>query len=569
MKPHRKAARREATASPRCSLDPPPDFLLELVFGYLGLPFVQVLCLLSSEWHRATHRLLHCTAALDLRFRSPTPRTMVFLVGLAQQVMAVTKLSIAGDRWEEKQAGVLGLLLLKSPGLRVIEFTGSLHYSVLREVVKYCQHLERLWKTDRPDPAPSGGGCEVPLDAALLGPLLAGCPRLAELRLGGVRFTRPPVPAKPEALPPLSHAALRVLHIENVGCVAPAARSRFACCAFPQLRELCVSEHPHAIPSGVVLPFRDILHIIHQSPQLERLEISAPCAFSRADCERIAHSVPRLQCLRLRPYTAAFLQHSEPRLPDAALDVLLTRLPSLESISIESVGWEEHWDSYRSLQEPFLLLQYPFPSLTILASNIARFSRLQACVLFGEVTNKFVHTLLGTCFGLRRLELYFLGRGTEVDDTLFSVVPPTDPYPSLEWLHLHVWKHASHGPIHTLTSAVLKDLQHKFPNLHKLAVLGLKDADSAVCQAVALEATHIKHLVIGPILSTTSELLNIVGSLPTLQQLDLCWDGGSLPTSDETFDIALGTHTLWSIIRQINPNVVVRDVGGAGHFYPL
>lgn len=49
--------------------------------------------------------------------------------------------SIAGDRWEEKQAGVLGLLLLKSPGLRVIEFTGSLHYSVLREVVKYCQHL--------------------------------------------------------------------------------------------------------------------------------------------------------------------------------------------------------------------------------------------------------------------------------------------------------------------------------------------------------------------------------------------------------------------------------------------
>lgn len=47
----------------------------------------------------------------------------------------------------------------------------------------------------------------MPLDAALLGPLLAGCPRLAELRLGGVRFTRPPVPAKPEALPPLSHAA--------------------------------------------------------------------------------------------------------------------------------------------------------------------------------------------------------------------------------------------------------------------------------------------------------------------------------------------------------------------------
>lgn len=37
--------------------------------------------------------------------------------------------------------------------------------------------------------------------------------------------------------------------------------------------------------------------------------------------------------------------------------------PSLQSLSIESVGWEEHWDNYRSLQEPFLVLQYPFPSL--------------------------------------------------------------------------------------------------------------------------------------------------------------------------------------------------------------
>jgi len=551
MKPHRRSVRREAQVHvrPHC-VDPPADFFLCTVFQFLGLRAVQKLCLVSSEWRRVTIQLLHSMNALDLRFHSLTPSILVFLVGLTQRVTAVRKLSISGELWEEKQAGVLGLLLLKSPDLREIEFTGSLHYSILKEIVKYCQHLERLWKIDRSDlqaTSPETRG-EAPLDGPLLGALLNA-----------------------DALDaaPLEHSALQVLHIENIGCSAPPRGCRFARCAFPMLRALCVSEHPQSIRSRSFLPFQDILHIIDRSPHLERLEISAPFSFTRADCEHIVRCVPKLQCLQLKPYTTALLQHSEPRLCDAAVNVLLRGLASLQSLSIESVGWEEHWDNYRSLQEPFLVLQYPFPSLTLLAANVSRFHHLQACVLFGEVTNAFVHTLLTACPLLRRLELYFLGRSTDVDDALFSVVSVESPYLALEWLHLHLWKHPTHGPTPTLTAAVLTDLSKKFPRLHKLAVLGLRETDSAVCRAVAVDATHVKHLVIGPILSTTSELLNIVGCLPALQQLDLCWDGGSLPSSDEEFDTALGTHTLRSILRQINPAVRVRDVGGAGHFYPL
>ena len=152
---------------------------------------------------------------------------------------------------------------------------------------------------------------------------------------------------------------------------------------------------------------------------------------------------------------------------------------------------------------------------------------------------------------------------------MFSIVAPNSPYTSLEILHLHVWKHPTQAPTNVLTSGVLQDLAKKFPNLQKLAVLGLKETDSEVCKMIAVEATHVKHLVIGPILNTTSELLSVVGCLQTLQRLDLCWDKGSLPSSDEEFDIALGTNTLWNIIKKINANVRVRDVGGAGHFYPL
>ena len=50
-----------------------------------------------------------------------------------------------------------------------------------------------------------------------------------------------------------------------------------------------------------------------------------------------------------------------------------------------------------------------------------RFQHLKSCVLFGEVTNTFVHALLGVCPSLVRLELYFLGKRTDVDDTMGEV----------------------------------------------------------------------------------------------------------------------------------------------------
>uniref|UniRef100_A0A7S1NER5 Uncharacterized protein n=1 Tax=Eutreptiella gymnastica TaxID=73025 RepID=A0A7S1NER5_9EUGL len=508
-----------------------------------------------------------------------TPRLLVFLVGLAQHVTSLNRLSIVGGLWEEKHAGVLGLLLLKNPQLRSIEFTGSLHCKVLNEIVKYCKHLERLWKTDTEkrdlEPGETDRG-QFPMDSSLLASILSGCPHLTELRIGGVRFTESQPPMGHELLPcPLTSSAIQVLHIENIGCNGgngpgdsnANSSSRFGKCSFPKLRALCVSEQYASLESGSCLPFSDILNIIDQSHELERVEISAQFAFTKADCQRIVRCIPKLQCLQLKPYTSSFVHHTEPRLTDAALDILLKGL-SLESLSIESIGWEEHWDSYSDLQEPFLLLQYPFPSLSVFTQNIDRFQYLQTCILFGEVTNLFVHSLLSTCKSLSRLELYILGRKTAVDDTLFAPIPTTDPYTSLKTLHLHLWKVSSQSSSRSvLTAGCLKDLRYKFPSLEKLAVLGLKNTDSQVCQAIATEATHVQHLVVGPLLNTTSELLNIVGCLHTLQQLDLCWDGGSLPTGDEVFDSALGTKTLFTIIKRINPNVRVQDT--TGHFYPL
>jgi hypothetical protein len=579
MEPARKICVVDGSlqAITECTADmkQPPQFLLEWIFSYLSLTNVLILSLVSKYWHCATIHMLHTRNSLDLQFKALTPNILVFLVGLAQHVTCLRKLSISGEQWEEKHAGVLGLLLLKNQQLREIEFTGSLHHSILREIVKYCENLERLWKTDTTETEKSEtdatektkGG--VPVDGWLLASLLSGCPHLAQLRIGGVRYTRAPPPTPPESFQLLTHSDIQVLEIENIGLSGVnGTTSRFTKCSFPRLKALCVSEHCDA-ESGGFLPFSDMLNIIDQSHQLERLKISAQFTFTPADCEHIVRCVPKLQCFQLKPYTSSFVHHMEPRLTDIALDILLKGLDCLESLSIESIGWEEHWDNYHELQEPFLLLQHPFPSLSIFASNITRFQHLKSCVLFGEVTNTFVHALLGVCPSLVRLELYFLGKHTDVDDTMFSIVTPNSPYTSLEILHLHGWKHPTQAPTNVLTSGVLQDLAKKFPNLQKLAVLGLKETDSEVCKMIAVEATHVKHLVIGPILNTTSELLSVVGCLQTLQRLDLCWDKGSLPSSDEEFDIALGTNTLWNIIKKINANVRVRDVGGAGHFYPL
>ena len=221
MEPARKVCLVDSSlqATTKCTADmkQPPQFLLEWIFSYLSLTNVLSLCLVSKYWHCATIHMLHTRNSLDLQFKALTPNILVFLVGLAQHVTCLRKLCISGEQWEEKHAGVLGLLLLKNQQLREIEFTGPLHHSILREIVKYCENLERLWKTDTTETEKSEtdttektkGG--VPVDGWLLASLLSGCPHLAQLRIGGVRYTRAPPPTPPESFQLLPHSDIQVV----------------------------------------------------------------------------------------------------------------------------------------------------------------------------------------------------------------------------------------------------------------------------------------------------------------------------------------------------------------------
>eukprot|EP01006_Ploeotia_vitrea_P032246 TRINITY_DN6450_c0_g1_i1.p1 TRINITY_DN6450_c0_g1~~TRINITY_DN6450_c0_g1_i1.p1 ORF type:complete len:581 (-),score=23.45 TRINITY_DN6450_c0_g1_i1:57-1799(-) len=549
----------------RLSWSEPPQDIFHVLFDFLSLTDTITLCLVCKYWNKLTKICVRSLDCLDLScFNRLAPNVLVFLVGIALEGGGLKRLISKKTPLDEKAAGVLGYLFLENKKLSRLDFTGSMPGGLLREIQTYCPNLECLWKMDNQQTAEvcESTGIEKAFDGRLLADLLQGCPKLADLRIGAVDFVGE-MP-RSEAPTAIEHFALRVLHIENMGFETDAL-THFPTCKLPNLREFVITEKQDSILQGGCIPFEDVLHVIWNSVDLEKLEISAHLNLTVEKCKQLVERVPKLSWLSLKPYTSTpeGVRPVERRLNAEALHLLLEGLP-LQTLSLENVEWEEHWTTYTDLQPPFLMLQSPIPSTSVIIQNIERFSKLRSCVLFGSVSNEFVHTLLMHCHELERLELYVMDHHAEVDDELFSAAATT-AVTTLRTLHLH---YRPRGGPEKLSHHCLQNLDKFFPNLCKLAVLGLSESETALCQTLSKCGTHVQYLVLGPVLRTTTELLQLVKSCSQLRKLDLCWDGGSLPRSDEEFTSALGTTTMWRILNKINPTVVVRDAGG-GHFAPV
>eukprot|EP01064_Diplonema_japonicum_P014091 TRINITY_DN21617_c1_g1_i1.p1 TRINITY_DN21617_c1_g1~~TRINITY_DN21617_c1_g1_i1.p1 ORF type:complete len:684 (+),score=103.20 TRINITY_DN21617_c1_g1_i1:29-2053(+) len=455
---------------------------------------------------------------------------------------------------QERYAGVVGFVMRASPHLRALELKGTPPFWLVREAVKNCSNLKEFLNYPRQ-------GSDITETDTQPGPvmnfILNGSKCLSSLTLTTVRCDSSCWAG--HTTDKISHGSLRKLRLENVSSSVFTGK-----CCLPNLSSLAVFEG-----SGTPLSMNDILNITWSSANLIDLTVAAGFTWCASDVATLKEKCPKIERLRLKAGSdggekwvaaAPTSQMSHKTLQE------LFRSFSLKELHVEAAGWDPHWTAYHDLiGTDSLVLQTELfditsPLLDNLRTPTSSFRNLTTAILYGDVTNALVWGLVEVCPLLERLEVYLLPPSI-VDDDILN--PPNGAFPkeNLKTFHLH------DGNRH-LSPAAFHDIGKKLPCLTSLGVVGTpKDAgfERVLSSLTNSLPASLSHLVIGPVLDTSAELLCLIKETTSLTSLSLAWDGGELPTRDDEFPSALGLETLSELARLINPKLVVKDVG-CGHF---
>eukprot|EP00755_Sulcionema_specki_P027326 Sspe_Gene.16705::Locus_5901_Transcript_1_1_Confidence_1.000_Length_2636::g.16705::m.16705 len=525
---------------------------------------------------RGTCTALHntvpqCMEFLDITNSRMTQNFLVLLLRLTMEGMRLKYLSVLSAHIGEKHSGVFGFILSRSPFFRALKVMGTPDCSILREVVKHCSHLREFQVTGGPT---YRAHSFVPVTAPILASLLEASTHLHAVALGRLEDTEElnslPVPTS------LHHSSLRILELNWLSREAIKCR-----CSFPSLTALTICEG-----RGGAMSLEDVMNILWDSPNLKDLSLRLTLSLTVKEVRTLAKRCPHLEHIRLKATPERSEQWRPSCVPEQlsgeCLQLLLDTFP-LADIQVEAAGWDSHWTSYNDLvSSRSLVLQTSMaPLVAPLTSHFAnpesRLRALDTVVLCGDVHNDLIGTLLLNCVALRRLELYILGH-SQVDDSIFSPPIPEGarnpfPYTSLRTLHIHDAS-ADKGIGKSLSAAAVEDLGTKFPALTRLGLLGLCSLKGVagggtdeVLDALANGAPlkQLQHFVHGPLLRTSAELLNFLMRVPCLEELGLAWHYGDLPSGDGEFPSALGIVTMHRLVKEINPKLMVNDVG-CGYF---
>eukprot|EP01063_Lacrimia_lanifica_P017488 TRINITY_DN24565_c0_g1_i1.p1 TRINITY_DN24565_c0_g1~~TRINITY_DN24565_c0_g1_i1.p1 ORF type:complete len:736 (+),score=210.26 TRINITY_DN24565_c0_g1_i1:308-2209(+) len=566
--PHPAKKRRKGYAARRAS--PTSHFLrlptevLTPICTYCSLADVIALQQTCVALRRMTPP---CLEVLDLSECTCNRYLSMLVMRLSMAGMAPRGISI-NAALNERYLGIIGFVLKSSPRLRMVEVKGAPSVEMVQALAEQCPNLKEYVQggdgaVREVDPPP--GMHVLPPGLQALSLILDGGKRhLVSVSLGQT--------IAPDLLKPpytgVTHHALKRLRLDGL---ASGSFHGTKCC-LPALCTLSVFEGPvcaRSLPIGV----QDVLNIVWESPLLHDLTVAASFQWSADEVRVLSERCPAVERLRLksggRGTEQWYAGSPTEQMSGTVYDAFLTTFPLVE-MHVEAAGWDPHWTAYHDIvNTDSLVLQ---TQLSVLEDPLAHhlqhhgtFKQLQCVVLYGDVSNFLVHSVLRWCSGLQRLEVYMLPPST-ADDSILRLDDRALVKPSLTFLHIHDATQGV-GLGQTLTADVVRGMGTQFPNLSRLGLVGLPT--EAVLQRLALhelpdgQLPSLTSFTVGPFLKTTANLLLLLKAAPGLRQLNLAWNGGQLPLGDEEFP-AIGLRTLTAVAQLINPELSIADV--QGHF---